>query len=54
MAWVYYLKLVDTKFQANCLAARLEDGSSWLYRRVPRYVGVYRTQRGRYGVKALW
>lgn len=54
MAWVYYGKLVNTKFQADCLVARLESAEGWLYRRVPQYIGVFRTQRGRYGVKILW
>ncbi|MCF8563694.1 hypothetical protein LLE49_02930 [Alicyclobacillus tolerans] len=54
MAWVYYLRLVDTKFQADCLVKRFEDAQGWLYRSMPRYVGIYQTQRGRYGVKVLW
>jgi hypothetical protein len=54
MGWVYYLRLVDTKFQANCLKARLEDAEGWMYRQVPKYIGIYRTPSGRYGVKALW
>lgn len=54
MAWVYLLKLVDTKFQADCLVARFEDAEGWLYRKVPAYVGVFRTTSGRYGVKVLW
>ncbi|MCL6547858.1 MAG: hypothetical protein K6T30_02995 [Alicyclobacillus sp.] len=54
MAWVYYWKLVDSKFQATCLAARFEYAEGWLYRSVPRYVGVFRTKRGKYGIKILW
>jgi hypothetical protein len=54
VGWVYYLRLVDTKFQADCLKARLEDAEGWLYRKVPKYIGVYRTPSGRYGVKILW
>ncbi|MCY0889019.1 MAG: hypothetical protein OWQ59_11260 [Alicyclobacillaceae bacterium] len=56
MAWVYVLKLMDSRFQASCLAARLEDGYPYAVVPVkpPRYVGVFRTQRGRYGVKILW
>ncbi|WDL97103.1 hypothetical protein [Alicyclobacillus sp. ALC3] len=54
MGWVYYGKLVDTKFQADCLVARLENAEGWLYRHVPKYIGVYQTRRGRYGVKILW
>jgi hypothetical protein len=54
MGWVYYLRLVDTRFQANCLKARFEAAEGWMYRRVPKYVGVFQTPRGRYGVKVLW
>ncbi|MCL6592401.1 MAG: hypothetical protein K6T31_00360 [Alicyclobacillus sp.] len=54
MAWVYYLRLVDSKFQAHCLKARFEEAQGWLYRGMPKYVGVFRTPRGRYGIKALW
>lgn len=54
MGWVYYLSLVNTKFQADCLAARLEAGTWWMPKRPPKYVGVYQTSRGRYGVKVLW
>ncbi|WP_166669112.1 hypothetical protein [Alicyclobacillus sacchari] len=54
MAWVYYYRLVDTRFQADCLAARLEEGIWWMPKRPPRFIGVFQTQRGRYGVKVLW
>ncbi|SFU98426.1 hypothetical protein [Alicyclobacillus macrosporangiidus] len=54
MGWVYYLRLVDTRFHANCLKARFEAAEGWMYRRVPKYVGVFQTPRGRYGVKVLW
>lgn len=54
MAWVYYLRLVDTKFQADCLRARLEQGSWWMHKRTPSYVSVFQTCRGRFGVKVLW
>lgn len=54
VAWVYYFRLVETKFQADCLRARFEDAEGWLYTRVPRYVGIYQTRGGRYGVKVLW
>lgn len=52
--WVYYVRLVDSKFQADCLVARFESAEGWLYRKVPRYISVYQTRRGRYGVKVLW
>ncbi|MFB5191217.1 hypothetical protein [Alicyclobacillus fastidiosus] len=54
MAWVYYLRLVDTKFQADCLAARIEEGTLSLSQRLPSYVGVYQTRKGRFGVKVFW
>jgi hypothetical protein len=54
VGWVYYIRLVDTKFQANCLKARFEDAENWLYKGVPKYVGVFQTASGRFGIKALW
>ncbi len=54
VGWVYYLRLVNTKFQADCLKARIEDAEGWLFRSVPKYIGVYRTSKGRYGVKMHW
>ncbi|WAH39078.1 hypothetical protein [Alicyclobacillus dauci] len=54
MAWVYYLRLMDTKFQADCLAARIEQGSHWLSKKMPRYIGTFQTGKGRYGVKMFW
>lgn len=53
MTWVYYASLVDTKFQADCLAARIKEGPFWLAMRIPRYIGVFQTSKGRYGVKFL-
>lgn len=52
MTWVYHHKLFDTKFQAACLMARLEDAeaassSKW------HYISVFQTPSGRYGVKML-
>jgi hypothetical protein len=54
MGWVYYFRLVNTKFQADCLAARFEDGADWVYHRTPQYVSTFRTQSGRYGIKIFW
>lgn len=54
MGWVYYHRLVNTKFQADCLAARYEDGANWVYRKVPTYVSTFQTQSGKYGIKILW
>ena len=52
MTWLYDCKLYDTKFQASCRMARLEDAaeassSKW------RYISVFQTPSGRYGVKIL-
>lgn len=53
MTWVYYGKLFDSKFQAGCLAARFrEDWWSNEYKS-PEHVGIYRTSKGRYGVKYI-
>jgi hypothetical protein len=54
MGWVYYLRLFDTKFQAGCLKARLEDARDWADCQAPKYVGIFQTVSGRYGVKILW
>ncbi len=53
MYWVYYGRLYTTKFQAGCLAKRLEhDG--WMYGyNDPRAVEVYRSRKGRYGVRFI-
>jgi hypothetical protein len=54
MGWVYYARLVDTAFQAKCLAARIEHAHGWMYRQMPVCIGIFQTRRGRYGVKILW
>ncbi|MCL6515751.1 hypothetical protein [Alicyclobacillus sp.] len=54
MAWVYYLRLFDSRFQADCLRARLEAAEGWAFHREPRYIGIFQTLRGRYGIKVLW
>lgn len=53
MAWVYYLQLVDSRFQAKCLEARLRQNTQWFAHKEPEYVAIYRTPRGKYGVKLL-
>lgn len=55
MAWIYLSKLYDTRFQASCLVARIVDqpNHQLLSYFPPRYVGIFQTQRGRYGVKVL-
>nr|NNM90750.1 hypothetical protein [Bacilli bacterium] len=54
MAWVYTGKLYATEFQADCLATRIREEGIFFTSRFPRYVYVYRTKKGRYGVKYLW
>ncbi|MCL6626217.1 hypothetical protein [Alicyclobacillus shizuokensis] len=53
MAWVYYMKIFDTRFQADCLAARIRDAEGVL-QKAPKYVAVFRTPSGKYGIKILW
>lgn len=53
MGWVYYLSLVDSKFQAKCLEERLRQSVEWLDTYKPQYIAVYQTPRGKYGIKAL-
>lgn len=48
------MRLVDTRFQATCLMERFLDAEGWLYRKTPKYVGIYETEDGKFGVKALW
>ena len=53
MAWVYWLRLYDTKFQANCLVRRLEH-DWWLFGMdIPKEIEVFRSRRGRYGVRYM-
>lgn len=53
MNWVYYGKLYTTKFQAGCFAKRLEQ-DGWLFGfHDPRLVEIYRSKKGRYGVRFI-
>lgn len=54
MGWVYTGKLYDSKFQAGCYATRIREGDLVTASLLPRYVYVFRTKKGRYGVKYLW
>ncbi|SIS62112.1 two-component system, OmpR family, sensor histidine kinase ResE [Alicyclobacillus vulcanalis] len=52
MTWVYDSRLYDTKFQASCRMARLEDAA--LASSIPcRLISIFQTSSGRYGVKML-
>ena len=51
MRWVYWSKLYDSKFQASCLAKRMEE-DWWIYGyECPDHVEVFRSRRGRFGVR---
>jgi hypothetical protein len=51
--WVYSVKLYDSKFQAGCLAKRMEE-DWWIYGYdCPRTVEVFRSRRGRFGVRYI-
>lgn len=51
MRWVYFGKLYTTKFQAGCLAKRLEQ-DGWLYGYDElSQVEIFRSRKGRYGVR---
>ncbi|MGQ8873954.1 hypothetical protein [Paenibacillus amylolyticus] len=53
MKWIYFSKLYSTKFQAGCLAKRLEQ-DGWIYgHNEPEEVEVYRSRKGRYGVRFI-
>lgn len=53
MHWIYFNKLYKTKFQAGCLAKRLEQ-DGWIYGfDEMREIEVFRSRRGKYGVKFL-
>ncbi|MDR6224882.1 hypothetical protein [Desmospora profundinema] len=52
--WIYWAKLYETRFQARCLAARMEE-DWWIYGyESPAEVEVYQSKRGRYGVRYMW
>jgi hypothetical protein len=53
MNWIYFAKLFRTRFQAGCLAKRLEQ-DGWIYGyHDPQFVEIYRSRKGRYGVRFL-
>lgn len=53
LKWIYWSRLYDSKFQAGCLVQRMEhDG--WVFGiDLPREIEVYRSRKGRYGVRYL-
>lgn len=51
MNWVYWGKLYNSKFQASCLAKRMEE-DWWIYGyECPEQVEVFRSRKGRFGVR---
>ncbi|WP_164744297.1 hypothetical protein [Paenibacillus xylaniclasticus] len=51
MKWVYWGRLYDTKFQAGCLVRRMEN-DWWIYGyESPSEVEVFRSRKGKYGVR---
>jgi len=53
MRWVYWSRLYDSKFQAGCLVRRIES-DGWLFGvDMPREVEVYRSRKGKYGVRYM-
>lgn len=53
MRWVYFNKLYRTKFQAGCLARRLEQ-DGWIYGFDDmREIEIFRSRKGKYGVRFI-
>jgi hypothetical protein len=54
MSWVYWAKLHDNKFQAGTLAKRMEE-DWWIYGyECPQAVEVFRSKKGRFGVRYIF
>lgn len=53
MKWIYWSRLYDSKFQAGCLVQRMEhDG--WVFGiDMPQEIEVFRSRKGRYGVRYM-
>ncbi|KRE35124.1 hypothetical protein [Paenibacillus sp. Soil522] len=53
MRWVYWVRLYETKFQAGCLVRRMEN-DWWVYGyECPREVEVFKSRKGRFGVRFI-
>jgi hypothetical protein len=53
MSWIYWVKLYESKFQAGCLAKRMEE-DWWIYGyECPNTVEVFRSKKGRFGVRYI-
>ena len=53
--WIYTFKLFRTAFQAKVAAKRIEE-NYWMEERrySPREIEVFRTLKGRFGVRYYW
>ncbi|MDA8351951.1 MAG: hypothetical protein M0Z65_01930 [Firmicutes bacterium] len=52
--WIYWAKLYDSRFQARCLATRMQE-DWWIYGyESPEEVEVFQSKKGRYGVRYQW
>ncbi|TCP65448.1 hypothetical protein [Baia soyae] len=52
--WIYCAKLYESRFQAKVLATRMQE-DWWLYGyESPDTVEVFRSRKGRFGVKYIW
>ncbi|MCG7407759.1 hypothetical protein MH117_10025 [Paenibacillus sp. ACRRX] len=51
--WIYWGKLYNSKFQAQTLQQRLEH-DAWIYGyETPQEIEIFRSRRGKYGVRFL-
>ncbi|GIM48330.1 hypothetical protein DNHGIG_38790 [Collibacillus ludicampi] len=51
MSWVYWAGLYDSKFEAYCAVMWVEGDKRIYGNRPPREVELYRTRRGKFGVR---
>ena len=53
--WIYTFKLFRTAFQAKVAAKRIEE-NYWIddHRYSPQEIEVFRTLKGRFGVRYYW
>ncbi len=51
VSWVYWAGLYESKFEAYCAAAWIEGDKRVHGRRPPAEVQLYKTDRGKYGIR---
>ncbi|MFC4769613.1 hypothetical protein [Effusibacillus consociatus] len=51
MSWVYWAGLYDSKFEAYCAVMWVEGDKRIYGTHPPREVELYRTRKGKYGVR---